>query len=82
MFDGGVNSGSQTNPTRVKGGPVKPTGPKTGRPANRRGEQPSLLSQRVRETGFPGHVAVPGPSAPGQSHADDPGRALQEHRAF
>ena len=79
--DGRVNPGSQTSPTLVKGGPVKPTGPKTGRPANRRGEQPSLLSQRVPETDLPGHVAAPRPSAPGQIHADDPGRALQERRA-
>ena len=39
--------------------PSKPIGPRTGWPANPRGELPSLLSQRVQEPDLPGHVAAP-----------------------
>ena len=81
ICDGGINPRSLAGQTRTIGSPAGSPGHETRWPTNRRGKLPSLLRQRVREPGLPGHAAAPRPNAPGQSHADDPGRALQERRA-
>jgi hypothetical protein len=79
--DGGINPGSLTGQTRMIGSPAGSPGHETRRPTNRRGEIPSLLRRRFQEPDLPGHMETPRPSAPSQSRADDPGRALQERRA-
>ena len=79
--DGGVNPGPLTGPTCMEQGPAGLLGQGWDGPPTRAGELPSLLSQWVRETDLPGHVAAPRPSASGQSHDGDPGCALQGRRA-
>ena len=76
--DGGVNPGPLTGPTCMEQGPAGLLGQGRDGPPTRAGELPSLLSQRVRETDLPGHVAAPRPGALGQNHAEEQGCALQE----
>ena len=78
--DGGVNPGSLTGPTLVKGGPAGLLGQERDGPPTSVGIAfvPKPTSPGARP---PGHVAVPRPSALSQGQAGDPRRALQGRRA-
>ena len=77
----GCKPGIPSGPDLYKGKPSSFTGPRTEWPTKPCGELPLLLSQRIREPDLLGHVVAPRPSTPGQSHAGDPGRALQGRHA-